>query len=71
MDNFAVQGTHIKIMKGHLPFTSIIITGLWLFARPALAQLPGDHYYAGTDCLQAGSLPDPGIYVDDINLFSH
>ena len=40
--------------------------GCWLTAGNVMAQ----HYIAGTEGIQAGTLPGPGIYLDDINLFA-
>jgi len=68
---FRGAGTHIRIMKGPFLFTFILATNLWLSAGHAQAQIVGEHYLAGTEGIQAGSLPGPGIYIDDINWFGH
>ena len=57
-------------MKNRFSFTVLIIVGLWLAAGPARAQLPSGHYLSGSAGILAGSLPDSGIYVDDLSLFS-
>jgi len=57
------------IMKRFCLLTSGLAAALWLSARPAQAQILGDHYLAGTEGIQAGTLPGPGIYFDDINWF--
>ena len=58
-------------MTGRFPFTAIVVTGLGLSASPALGQILGEHYLAGTEGIQAGTLPGPGVYFDDINWFGH
>ena len=42
---------------------------IWLFAGQALAQISGEHYLAGTEGIEAGSLPRPGVYTDSLNWF--
>ena len=54
-------------MKGKFVLGITLASTLWLPANHAFAQVSRDHYLAGTEGIKAGSLPDPGLYFDDIN----
>jgi hypothetical protein len=49
----------------------LAVAGLLVSTTNILAQLPidGIHYPAGMEGIKGGSLPGPGIYVRDDNLF--
>ena len=49
----------------------ILAVGLIALASAATAQTPvdGSHYAAGTHGIKGGSTPEPGIYLEDENLF--
>ena len=55
--------------KNHL-FTALMTAACLLPAGSALAQF-NEHYIAGTEGIRPGSLPGPGIYFDDINLYAN
>ena len=55
--------------KNHF-FTALMTAGCLLPAGSALAQF-NEHYIAGTEGIRPGSLPGPGIYFDDINLYAN
>ena len=59
-------------MKGHFLFTSLVAAGFFLPAAPTFAQLiTGSQYLPGTEGIQAGTLPGPGFYFDDINVYGY
>ena len=59
-----------QIVKIRILSISIIAASFWLSADQAIAQVFNEHYIAGTEGIKAGTLPSPGIYFDDINLFN-
>jgi hypothetical protein len=56
-------------MKRHFIAFLLVAAGLGLPICPARAQIPPMQYNVGTEGINPGSLPSPGIYADDINLF--
>lgn len=64
------------ITKGRCLMTVTLAMGPWLAVSQARAQLAlnemaGDHYFPGTEGIQAGSLPAPGLYIDDSSRFEN
>ena len=52
------------------PSSSYAILGAALLALPQVIQAqPTAHYVPGTEGLKAASLPPPGIYLRDYNVF--
>jgi hypothetical protein len=58
-------------MRGLL--LSVMTAGMICFPITlVLGQSPfNEHYLIGSEGIEAGSLPAPGIYIDDVNLYEH
>jgi len=55
-------------MKTNFSIT-VLVSTLFLFPALTLRSQPGAHYVPGVEGIRAASLPPPGVYVRDYNVF--